>query len=67
MEITQLEQRLKLNTSDLKVKAEIIESKEFENALKEIQVKWMKDAEITPQHVYQGIMLLMQGLMRTWK
>lgn len=63
-ELNVLEQRFKLGQADQKVKASIIESKEFENALKEIQVKWMKDKEITPQHVYQGIMMLMQSLMR---
>lgn len=59
-----LEQKFKLGTSDQKVKAQIIQSKEFENALKEIQVAWMKDADITPQHIYQGIFMLMQMLMR---
>lgn len=63
-ELNVLQQRFNLQKVDQKVKASIIESKEFENALKEIQVKWMKDKEITPQHVYQGIMMLMQSLMR---
>lgn len=58
-----LEQRFKLNQADLKVKAQIIQSKDFENALKEIQVNWMKNKEITPQHIYMGIMLLLQKLL----
>ena len=59
-----LQQKFNLNTADLKVKAEIIKSKEFENALKQIQVEWMKNAEITPQHIYQGIFMILQSLMR---
>lgn len=63
-ELNLLEQRFKLQSSDQKIKAQIIESKEFENALKEVQARWMKDAEITPQHIYQGIFMLLQSLMR---
>lgn len=62
-EINLLEQRFNLGAADQRIKAQILESKSFQNALQEIQVKWMKDAEITPQHVYTGIMLLLQKLM----
>lgn len=48
---------------DKKIKNEILQSKQYENALKELQVKWMKDAEITPQHIFQGIMLLLSKMM----
>lgn len=58
-EIQALAQRTGLNAADLKVKAEILKSQQFQNALREIQVKWMKDGEITPQHMLQGIMLLL--------
>lgn len=63
-EVELLQQRFNLNALDAKIKAEVIQGKEFNNALQEIQVKWMKDAEITPQHIYTGIMLLLQNLMR---
>lgn len=59
-----LEQKFNLGEKDLKVKAQIIQSKDFQNALQQIQVEWMKNAEITPQHIYQGIMLFLQMLMR---
>jgi len=62
-ELDLLDQRFKLSESDQAIKAKIIESKEFENALKEIQVNWQKDANITPQHIYQGIMLLLSKMM----
>lgn len=52
-----------LKTMDKKIKNEILQSKIYENALKELQVKWMKDAEITPQHIFQGLMLLLSKMM----
>lgn len=62
-ELDALGQRLNLNTADQKMKAEILKSQEFQNALREIQVKWMKDGDITPQHMLNGIMLLLSKLM----
>lgn len=56
-------QKIGLNNADLQIRNKILESKEFENAIKEIQMKWLKDAEITPQHIYQGIMLVMQKML----
>lgn len=61
--INSLEERFDLQKADARVKAEIIKSKEFQNALQEIQVAWMKDGELTPQHVYTGIMMLLGKLM----
>lgn len=58
-ELKLLEQRFNLGTADQKLKAEVLLSKQFQNALSEIQVKWMKDAEITPQHIYQFLLLLL--------
>lgn len=63
LELDTLAQRFKLGQQDSKIKSEIIQSKEFQNALQEIQLKWMKDGEITPQHIYMGIMLLLQKMM----
>jgi len=56
-------QRIGLNTSDLAIKNKILESKEFENMVKEIQAKWLKDAEITPEHFRQGLMLILQKMI----
>lgn len=63
LEIEQLAQKIGLNTQDLQIKAKIIQSKELENALKEIQKKWLEDGDITPQHIYQGIMMLLSKMM----
>lgn len=63
LEINALAQRNGLNEADAKLKASILTSKNFQNQLQEIQLKWMRDKEITPQHIYMGIMLLLQKLM----
>lgn len=63
LELETLSQKFQLNEKDLAVKAKIIESKGFQNALQKIQVEWMRDKEITPQHIYMGVMLLLQKLM----
>lgn len=56
-------QRLGLNTVDLAIRNQILSSKQFENELKKIQVDWLQDGEITPQHVYQGLMLFFSKMM----
>lgn len=63
-ELQLLYQKFDLGSADAQLKAKVLESKTFQNALQEIQVKWMQDADITPQHIYQGIMLLLSRLMR---
>lgn len=62
-ELKLLEQRFQLGGMDQKIKSEVLQSKEFQNALLEIQTKWMKDAEITPQHILQFIQLLLLKLL----
>lgn len=62
-ELDLLDQRYKLNSLDMNLKSQVIKSKDFQNALQEIQVRWMKDAAITPQHVYQFIQLLLMKLL----
>lgn len=62
-EVQALEQRLGLNNADLKIRNKIFESKEFENAIKEIQTKWLKDAELTPEHIRQGLMMLLSKMI----
>lgn len=62
-ELDLLAQRFDLGEKDKKIKAEIFQSKDFQNQLSEIQLKWMRDSEITPQHIYMGIMLLLQKML----
>jgi len=48
---------------DKQIKNKILESKEYSNALQKIQVEWMKEGDFTPQHVFQGLMLILQKMM----
>lgn len=58
-EVELLEQRFKLGEADLKIKAEILNSQQFKNAILEVQKKFMTDGDITPQHILQFIQLLL--------
>lgn len=58
-EVELLEQRFNLGKIDAKIKAEILTSKEFNNAILEVQKKFMTDGEVTPQHIVQFIQLLL--------
>lgn len=62
-EVEALVQRLGLNTEDLKIKNAILTSKEFENAIKEVQKKWLQDSEISPEHIRQGLMLILSKMV----
>jgi len=62
-ELDLLEQRFKLGSLDANIKAQVLQSKEFQNAILEVQKKWMTDAEITPQHILQFIQLLLMKLL----
>lgn len=62
-EIEALSQKLGLNTADLKIKNQILESKEFANAILKIQKEWLEDGTLTSQHVWQGLMLLMTKMI----
>lgn len=62
-EFDRVVQRFKLETLDQKMKAELIQGKGFQNALSEIQMKWMKNAEITPQHIYLFIQMLLSKML----
>lgn len=63
LELKMLEQKYDLGSADQKIKAEVLQSKEFQNDLLEIQTKWMQDAEITPQHILQFIQLLLMKML----
>lgn len=58
-EVQLLEQKFGLGTQDAAIKAQILKSAEFRNAILEVQKKFMTDAEITPQHIFQFILLLL--------
>lgn len=62
-ELDLLSQKYNLGEADQKLKASVLTSKAFQNELSKIQVQWMKDSEITPQHIYLGIMMLLQKMM----
>jgi len=62
-ELQLLEQKFDLGTADQKIKAEVLNSKEFQNAILEVQKKFMTDAEITPQHILQFIQLLLMKIL----
>lgn len=59
-DLNRLVQQYDLGTLDQKVKAEIIQSKEFQNSLLEMEEKWMRDLDISPGHILQGLKLLIQ-------
>lgn len=64
LELQQLEQKYKLSEQDLKIKAEIFQSQQFQNDLKEIEVKFMKDGTMTSQHWIDFAKLLLSRIGR---
>lgn len=60
-EVQLLEQRFNLTNPEIdqKIKAEILKSKEFQNAILEVQKKFMTDGNITPQHILQFVQMLL--------
>lgn len=62
-QVSEMENRLGLQTTDQQIRNRILESKEFENAIKEINLKWLQDSEMTPEHIRQGLMLILQRML----
>lgn len=63
VEMNLLDQRFNLSKLDADIKAKVLTSKEFQNAILEVQKKFMVDADITPQHYMDFIkMLLMYSI-----
>lgn len=62
--VESMSQRLGLNTADLDIKNKVLESKEFENAILEVQKRFLTDGDISPQHVFQFVMLLLSKMAR---
>lgn len=61
-ELETLEQKYNLGRADQKIKGEVLESKEFQNRLQEIQVRFMEDGDLTPAHFVSFIQLLLMKL-----
>jgi len=57
-EVQLLEQKFKLGEMDLKIKASILESNEFKNAILEVQKKFLADKELGPQQILDFFKLL---------
>lgn len=62
-EVGLLDQKFNLSKLDAKIKAEVVQSKEFQNAILEVQKKFMTDGDITPQHILQFVQLLLMKML----
>lgn len=62
-ELDLLTQQFQIGHLDAKVKAQIIQSKEFANQIDKVKSDFMKDGDLTPEHIRQFIMMLIQKLM----
>jgi len=62
-ELQLLDQKFNLGSTDQKIKAEILNSKEFQNAILEVQKRFMTEADVTPQHIMQFIQLLLMKML----
>lgn len=62
-ELNLLEQKFKLGGLDANIKAQVINSKEFQNAILEVQKRFMTEADITPQHILQFVQLLLMKIL----
>lgn len=62
-EVNAMEQKLGLNTADLQIKNRILESKDFENAMKQLQVNWLQNGEYNAEHIRQGLMLILSKML----
>jgi len=61
-ELRLLEQRFHLGTADAAIKAKVIESKEFQNAILEVQKKFLADGNVGPQQVLDFVKLLLMKI-----
>lgn len=49
-ELDIIEQRFRLGEADQAIKARVFESKEFQNAILKVQVDWLREGELSPEH-----------------
>lgn len=62
-EIELMEQRFKLGELDGALKAEVLKSKEFQNAILEVQKKFLADGELGSQQILQFVQLLLMKIL----
>lgn len=62
-EVEVLDQKFKLGVVDENIKKEILNSKEFQNEILEIQKRFLTDGEIGPQQIWQFVQLLLMKLL----
>lgn len=62
-EIELLEQRFDLGQLDGALKAEVLKSKEFQNAILEVQKKFFADGDVGPQQIWQFIQMLLMKVL----
>jgi len=64
IEMTLLSQKWRLGDLDEKIKVQILNSKEFENDLLEVQKKFMADGEVGPAQIMDFVKLFLQSFLR---
>ena len=62
LELDTLFQKYHLDTADGRLKAATLKSKQFQNDLNDIQLKWMRDGEVNPQILLMFILSLINKL-----
>lgn len=62
-EIELMEQRFNLGQLDGSIKAEVLKSKEFQNAILEVQKKFLADGELGSQQILQFVQLLLMKIL----
>lgn len=62
-EVNLLDQRFKLGELDGSLKAEVLKSKEFQNAILEVQKKFMADGDVGPGQILQFIQSLLLKIL----
>lgn len=61
-EVELLSQKYNLGLADAQIKGQVVKSKQFQNDLMEIQMKFMKDGDLSPGSILQFIQLLILKL-----
>lgn len=61
-EMQLLNSRFNLDQADMTLKREVLESKEFQNAILEIEKNFMTDGDITPKNIVEFIKVLLMKL-----
>jgi len=62
-ELNLLEQKFNLGNIDQSIKGQILQGKEFQNAIIEVQKKFLADGDIGPQQILQFIQLLLMKVL----